>query len=292
MARALRRQDHPTLPASHPELQSIIKRFFTQLCPPGGNEGLDCILSASSSAELAAVLDRVHGLASESRRQARAATTPLATGYAVPFGLHPTTSSAQPSVPFGFSTPLNVHAPQHIGSFGLGLLQPAQQHRSAPTSTNLAYTGSDDTSLLRVTSRSDPNAELEEQIALMVQRKADAVANEDYRKVCASVGQLCFVFDFTLHMVSYTVWMWAFFSCRQPNSRKSLTSFAPSTKRLCSTPSSRMRCGWNGLQQGPTSKPRSVLSSSKRPTLWLAKRTSRCGRRWSCILALPRAAAL
>jgi hypothetical protein len=35
-----------------------------------------------------------------------------------------------------------------------------------------------------------------------------------------------------------------------------------------------------------------VLSSSKRPTLWLAKRTSRCGRRWSCILALPRAAAL
>ena len=189
MARALRRQDHPTLPASHPELQSIIKRFFTQLCPPGGNEGLDCILSASSSAELAAVLDRVHGLASESRRQARAATTPLAaTGYAVPFGLHPTTSSAQPSVPFGFSTPLNVHAPQHIGSFGLGLLQPAQQHRSAPTSTNLAYTGSDDTSLLRVTSRSDPNAELEEQIALMVQRKADAVANEDYRKVCASVG--------------------------------------------------------------------------------------------------------
>jgi hypothetical protein len=190
MARALRRQDHPTLPASHPELQSIIKRFFTQLCPPGGNEGFDCILSASSSAELAAVLDRVHGLASESRRQARAATTPLAaTGYGVPFGLHPTTSSAQPSVPFGFSTPLNVHAPQHIGSFGLGLLQPAQQHRSAPTSTNLAYTGSDDTSLLRMTSRSDPNAELEEQIALTVQRKADAVANEDYRKVCASVGR-------------------------------------------------------------------------------------------------------
>ena len=186
MARALRRQDHPTLPASHPELQSIIKRFFTQLRPPGGNEGLDCILSASSSAELAAVLDRVHGLASESRRQARAATTSLTAGP-VPFD-HRGQPSIPLGVPFGFSTPLNVHAPQHIGSFGLGLLQPAQQHRSAPTSTNLAYTGSDDTSLLRVTSRSDPNAELEEQIALMVQRKADAVANEDYRKVCASVG--------------------------------------------------------------------------------------------------------